>query len=319
MQPDAVLRALNDILSAGVAAVIFGLLLYLGFYNRGNRLTRPLLGLLSCVLWVYAGDILLTGVQDGRIAVWILRAEWLGISFTPIFYLELARALRLTLNSNHTPRWLYALGYFWSALVALLALVSDAVVHTSVAIASFWTMQPGPLFWPFAIYFVAASLYGLGQTLIARSRCFTSAARRRMAYLSAGFLAPALGVFPYLLMMGGIGRLPAAVLYALLLAGNLGISAMLVLMTYAVAFIGALAPERIIKHRLVRYLLRGPLATLVARRYATLPPAAGGHQAGPAPGAGYADPGPGPGRHGLDAGADQRGSAQAGAGHCPVP
>jgi hypothetical protein len=39
---------------------------------------------------------------------------------------------------------------------------------------------------------------------------------------------------------------------------------MLVLLAYSVAFFGALTPDRVVKHRLVRFLLRGPLlATLV--------------------------------------------------------
>lgn len=264
MALSSVLRALNDILTSGMAAVIFGLLLYLWFYNRGNRLTRPLLGLLSCVLWVYLGDILITGLRDAETAIWILRAQWVGISFTPIFYLELTRALRLTMNTNHSPRWLYVLGYGFSAVVALLALLSDVLVHDGTQIADAWTLHAGRFFWPFAFYFVGASLYGLTQTLRARQRCFTGAARRRMAYFGVGFLAPALGVFPYLLMIGGARLLTPTVLYALLIVGNLGISALLVLLTYSVAFIGALTPERIIKHRLVRYLLRGPFATLVA-------------------------------------------------------
>jgi len=265
MTLSSVLRALNDVLTAGVAASIFGLLLYLWFYNRSNRLTRPLLGLLSCVLWVYLGDILLTGVQESATATWLLRLEWVGISFTPIFYLELTRALRLTLNSNHSPRWAYALGYGFSALVALLALFGQSVVYDGRSYAGgAWTLQPGPLFWGFSVYFALASFYGLAQTLSARARCVTSAARRRMTYFSLGFLAPALGVFPYLLLSGSAHAFSPVVFYALLIAGNLGISALLILLTYSVAFIGALAPERVIKHRLLRYLLRGPLATLVA-------------------------------------------------------
>ncbi len=264
MTLSSVLRALNDILTAGVAASIFGLLLYLGFYNRGNRLTRPLLGLLSCVLWVYLGDILLTGVQGGVSATWLLRLEWIGISFTPIFYLELTRAVRLTVNSNHSPRWLYALGYSFSALIALLALFSDLVVRDGYRYAGAWALRPGPLFGGFALYFGLASLYGLAQTLQARARCFTSAARRRMTYFSLGFLAPALGVFPYLLLGGSAHVFSPTLFYGLLVLGNLGISAMLILLTYSVAFIGTLAPERVIKHRLLRYLLRGPMATLLA-------------------------------------------------------
>jgi hypothetical protein len=85
-----------------------------------------------------------------------------------------------------------------------------------------------------------------------------------MAYLSLGFLAPALGVFPYLLIIGWPSVLPSALLWGLLIIGNIAIASMLALMAYSVAFIGTLTPERVIKHRLVRFLLRGPATALLA-------------------------------------------------------
>jgi hypothetical protein len=36
-----------------------------------------------------------------------------------------------------------------------------------------------------------------------------------------------------------------------------------VLLAYSVAFIGALTPDRVVKHRLVRFLLRGPLVAML--------------------------------------------------------
>ncbi|NIV31204.1 MAG: hypothetical protein GWN58_17435, partial [Anaerolineae bacterium] len=48
-------------------------------------------------------------------------------------------------------------------------------------------------------------------------------------------------------------------LQLLLLAGNIGVLLMMVLMSYSVAYFGALTPDRVIKHNLIHYLLRGPL------------------------------------------------------------
>jgi len=44
----------------------------------------------------------------------------------------------------------------------------------------------------------------------------------------------------------------------LVLVGNVGVLVMIVLMAYSVAYFGALTPDRVIKHNLIHYLLRGP-------------------------------------------------------------
>jgi hypothetical protein len=86
-----------------------------------------------------------------------------------------------------------------------------------------------------------------------------------MAYLMATFAAPAAGVFPYLLLTGWSDSTPGTGLWLLLVLGNVAVGLMLVLLAYSVAFFGALTPDRVVKHRLMRFLLRGPLvATLVA-------------------------------------------------------
>ncbi len=58
--------------------------------------------------------------------------------------------------------------------------------------------------------------------------------------------------------------MPGVVLWLLLVLGNVGVGLMLVLLAYSVASFGALTPDRVVKHRLVHFLLRGPfVATLV--------------------------------------------------------
>jgi hypothetical protein len=49
-----------------------------------------------------------------------------------------------------------------------------------------------------------------------------------------------------------------------LFIGNVGIALMIVVMAYSVAYFGVLTPDRVVRHRLVHFLLRGPLvATIV--------------------------------------------------------
>ena len=83
-----------------------------------------------------------------------------------------------------------------------------------------------------------------------------------MAYLTVAFAAPAAGVFPYLLLAGWPNVLPSLVLWCLLVLGNVGVGAMLVVLTYSVAFFGALTPDRVVKildFGLAKPMLRGDL------------------------------------------------------------
>ncbi len=90
-----------------------------------------------------------------------------------------------------------------------------------------------------------------------------------MGYLAIGFAAPAMGVFPYLLLSGwpaGLGErlLGGGILQGFLITGNLAVGVMLAMVAYSVAFFGTLMPDRVIKHRMVRFLLRGPVTAILA-------------------------------------------------------
>jgi hypothetical protein len=85
-----------------------------------------------------------------------------------------------------------------------------------------------------------------------------------MTYLGLAFVAPALGVFPYLVVASAPTPLPADGLQFLVLIGNIAVLSMIVLMAYSVAYFGALTPDRVIKHSFIHYLLRGPLVGAAA-------------------------------------------------------
>lgn len=254
----------NDVLTMGVGITAFALALYLWAYNRESRVARAFLGLLGCVLGVYLVDLLLTNITDLSRAGALLRFQWIGIAFTPAFYLMFVRAIRRSVLEDQAAPWLRPVSFLTSAAILLCVVYTDWVVYGGRISAGVFHMQSGPLFYPFAAYLAVTTLWGLRATLAARQRCYTRAARRRMTYLSIGFVAPAMGVFPYLLLTGWPTHLPVTFLWLLLIVGNVAVASMLVLMAYSVAFIGVLTPDRVIKHRLVRFLLRGPLAAILA-------------------------------------------------------
>jgi hypothetical protein len=91
-------------------------------------------------------------------------------------------------------------------------------------------------------------------------RTVTSASRRRMAYLLVGALAPALGSYPYLLFGSSLAENHPLIFWLAVTLSNLVVSALLIIMAYAVAFFGVPWPDRVVKRRLFKWLMRGPVA-----------------------------------------------------------
>jgi hypothetical protein len=269
----SILRLANGILSAAILITAFSMCLYILHYNYRSAVGRAYSVLLACVMVVYLGDVTVLAATSLASAETWLKLQWLGIAFVPAVYLHLSDALLNVTNS--VSRWrrvAVRLAYLGSALTLLLVVLTPWVVQDEVMTVPVPRLQAGPLFWIFAVYFFATVLSGAIFINRARTRCLTSASRRRMGYLTVSFAAPALGVFPYMLLSTLPGSLSEGALLTILLLGNIGIALMIVVMTYAVAYFGAFNPDRVIKYDLIEYLLRGPVtASLVLVTLVTVP------------------------------------------------
>ena len=254
------LALLNLVLSSTSIIVSFSLVVYFLTHNIRSNAAKAFCALVSFVMFVYIGDVMLAAVNSKEGALPWLRFQWLGIAFVPAAYLHFSASLLRSTNDLSPVRRLAVVGsYILSMIFFLLAMLTDKVVAD--VIYSPWTshFSPGPLFWVFTLYFLAASAGGLLSTLRARSRCLTSTARRRMTYLSVAFLAPGLGAFPYLLLASMPDILTPNRVLLLNSLGNVAVTLMTVLMAYAVAYQGAFLPDRVVKRNLIHYLLRGPV------------------------------------------------------------
>ncbi len=144
-------------------------------------------------------------------------------------------------------------------------------------------LEAGPLFWPFAVFFVASVLLALGNIWKARGRCLTEGTRKRMTYLLVGIAAPGIGAFPYLI---GAGRLNEAsnigtlVLFVALLVNTI-VAVMLPVMSYSVAYFGVLTPDRVVRYRMLRFFIRAPVVAILVI-LAILTDSQGGNAAGTA-------------------------------------
>jgi len=255
----------NRILSGTIVVTTFSLVVYILTHNLRSGVARAFCALLTFVLVVYTGDVVLYEVTSLGAAVMWLKFQWVGIAFVPAAYLHFSDALLRTTNDFSRLRQMAVrLSYLGSAALLLLVALTDLVVYDGVYNPQFSHLRAGPLFWVFTVYFLVVVAWGAWNIRQAYRRCLTSTSRRRMTYLAVTFAAPALGVFPYLLVSSAPTLLPSSLFLIMLLTGNVGVTLMLVVMAYSVAYFGVLAPDRVVKHSLIHYLLRGPfVATCV--------------------------------------------------------
>jgi hypothetical protein len=250
----------NLILAAANVIVAFSLLVYILSHNLRSSVGRAFCTLLACVTVVHAADVLLINVHEPATRFIWLKFQWLGIAFTPAAYLHFSDTLLRTTNSfSRLRRALVATTYLFGTILVLLTLFTSLLVQDGVDTSWAVYFQAGPLFWIFSAYFFLVTGMGVLNIERARHRTITSTSRRRMTYLAASFVAPALGVFPYMLFASLPNHFTPNLLLFIALVGNVGIAAMTVVLAYSVAFYGALTPDRVVKRSLVNYLLRGPL------------------------------------------------------------
>jgi GAF domain-containing protein len=254
----------NSLLSIGIAVTAFALLIYIIRYNWRSPVARAFSVLLTCVMFVSMGDAVIYRVVD---PVWIerwLRLQWLGIALVPAAYLHFSDEVLRTTNSVSRARQALVIGAYAASFSFMgLALFGNSVVSGNAPLSAAPHLQAGPLFGLYTIYTVAAVVLGFVNILHARRRCLTPTSRRRMTYLLLSSTGPALAVFPYLLLSSNPAVTVPLILWLVLLAGNIFIFTMLLVMGYSVAYFGVLAPDRVVKYRLIRFLFRGPLLAIV--------------------------------------------------------
>ncbi len=252
------LNLANQVLSATVVLTAFSLLIYLLTHNFRSPVARAFCALLGSVLIVYAGDVVLYEASASSIERW-LKFQWIGIALAPAAYLHFSATVLRTTNLRSRSREIAILvGYLLSLGFLGLVFFTPWMVYDGVYVPQQSHLAAGPLFWVFALYFFITVAWGAANIRRARQRCLTRASRRRMTYLGLAFFGPGLGVFPYMLLTSLPQGLSDSPFLALLFAGNVSVLVMIVLLAYSVAYFGVLTPDRVVKHNLIHYLLRGP-------------------------------------------------------------
>jgi len=250
----------NLILASANVIIGFALLAYILTNNFRSSVARAFSALLAFVTIVYVGDILVANVVSPPATLLWLRFQWLGIAFVPAASLHFSDALLQTTNSvSSTRKAVVTASYAVGLVFFVLAAATDLVVREGVSLGWIARLAPGPYLTLFAAFFFGTVLSAIYNVFRARQRCLTSTSRRRMTYLTVAMMAPGFGVFPFLLLATVAGELSPNLVFGLSLVGNVAIALMTVLSSYTVAYQGVFMPDRVIKHNLIHYLLRGPL------------------------------------------------------------
>ncbi len=265
---DLVLRSLetiNRIFEAGIAITALSLFLRSLTFNLRDRISRAFAVILACVMISFLGEAV-AGVlnQSASLEVW-LRLQWVGTLFLPAAYLHFSDALLETTGrpSRGRRRWAVRFSYFISAAFALvlpstlflgpLVPAGQPVPHLSLT----------PLSWGFTLYYVVTMLMAFSVMYRARQRTVLSASRRRMTYLLVGSLAVAVGSYPFLLLMTDAAASVPILFFLGASIANVFVFYAMVAMAYATAFFGVPWPDRVVKSRLFRWLLRGPVTVFI--------------------------------------------------------
>ena len=253
----------NFLLAAALVIITFALLLWLFPQSWRNPVPRAFSALLTFVGIVYIGQVFLLRTISLDAAEQLLRFKWIGIAFVPAAYLHFSNAvLRSTFYYSRVRRAATAGAYVIGFVFLGLVLFTNLVVASPFNYPFATQLRAGPLFPYFAVYFFATTAWGIYNIELARRRTLTPTSRRRLRRLGFAFIAPAFGVFPYLVFSGFPTLIPPVVLLLLTFFGTLALILMLVVMAYTVTYQGALASDRIIKQKFIHYLLRGPLVAV---------------------------------------------------------
>ncbi len=265
-------RTINDILTAGIAITAFSLLLYALTFNLRDRVARSFAMILVCVMVVFTAEALGgIAVDEANMEFWF-KLQWLGIVLLPPTYLHFSDALVATTGrpSRWRRRWAVRISYLFS-LFLLVLIPFDILVGPIMADqVSAPHLQRTLITELFTIYYWIIMLLSWINFFRAYIRTVTPVSRRRMGYLVVGALAPAIGSFPFLLYGSGLADRLDGMFWVVATVSNLIFYFLIILMAYAVAFFGVAWSDRVVKTRLLKWIMRGPVTASITLGLTTL-------------------------------------------------
>lgn len=259
------LDTLNQIFEAGIAITAFSLLLRALTFNLRDRVSRSFAVILLWVVVVFTGEAFGGSVSELAEQEMWLKVHWVGIVFLPAGYMQFSNALLSTTGrpSRGRRRWLVRITYVVSTGFLLMLPFDYLVGPLTVEGEGLPHLQQTTLSVLFTLYYAVMVILAGSVVWRAYRRTVLSASRRRMRYLMSGGLALSVGSYPYLLFGSDFALSNPIFFLSMAAIGNVLVFISLISMAYAVAFFGVPWPDRVVKSRLFKWLLRGPVAVFV--------------------------------------------------------
>ena len=266
------LRTINDVIIAGVAIISFSLFIYVLTFDLHDRVTRTFTLLLTCIVIIFGADAFVTTTFRQDELLLILRIQYIGLIFLPTTYFLFSDAL-LMITGKPSMGKRRTTGYISIGIsIIFFVMLMVGVLFSEVNVNN----PPIPFiertifqdyFISFFILAMALSWYNFLRSL---NRTSTRTSRRRMVYLITSAIGPALGSFPYLLYGSEFAANNAAFFWLLSILAYLFVAFSVIGMTYTVSFFGFPWPDRVIKSRLFRWIMRGPFTASMALSVTTI-------------------------------------------------
>ena len=255
----AFLRALNQVLAAGIGITALSLWLYALAFNLRNRVAFTFSAVMLALALAFGGESLGSAAREPQLAAAWFKVQWIGVILLPAVYLHLSDALLATTGRPSRGRRIWLVRAVYAISLAFLFALLRGKLLGKLHFGALNYYSPTPLSWGFVAFYIIGMGWAWVNFLRAYRRTVVSTSRQRMLYLLLGALAPTFGAFPYSVFLGELGaRAPTLFLLASITA-NIFTTILLVVMAYAVAFFGVPWPDRVVKLRLARWLLRGPV------------------------------------------------------------
>ncbi len=235
-------------------------------------MARSFATILLSVVAIFTCEAIQSTAQSADLVELFLRLQWVGIVFLPASYLHLSDALLVTAGRPSRGRrrlgvrLMYVLSAIFLVLLAFNQLLGPLVPNALPAPhlqRTLWTEV-------FTVYYLFAMLLAGINFIRAYGRMLTRSGRRRMVYLMAGATAPALGSYPYLLFGSDFASRFPLIFWSTATFINLLVGALIIIMAYAVAFFGVSWPDRVVKSRLFKWIMRGPATASLTLAVLTL-------------------------------------------------
>lgn len=261
----AVIRTISQILTAGIAITAFSLLMYSLSFNLSERVARAFAAIMFCLVIIFSADSFGVTSKDVQMIDFWLRFQWIGLFLLPATYLNFSDALLATtgLPSRWRRKWAIRFTYLFSALLIVFLFfpwfLGELVVDQPPAPYHLPTVFT-QLFWVYYVFVLVLAWFNFNR---AYDRTLTRTSKRRMLYLVVSAIGPVVGSLPFLLYSSTFASQMTIFFWFLTITVSVGLMICIFMMAYSVAFFGVPWPDRVVKSRLIKWTLRGPITAVI--------------------------------------------------------